>query len=125
MTTAMRGGWPICSGWGVLPEGYIYPKEERAVRGLLRKWGQLVHQRTANLRSIQSLMSRTTGNSISAQYIKALMGDWCGPTVQHQLMKTGARQSGITHPRGLKKRIEKFSQERLCLLTCQLPENRE
>jgi transposase len=57
---------------GVLPEGYIYPKEERAVRDLLRKRGQLVHQRTANLLSIQSLISRTTGNSISAKYIKAL-----------------------------------------------------
>jgi transposase len=57
---------------GVLPEGYIYPKQERAVRDLLRKRGQLVHQRTANLLSIQSLISRTTGNSISAQYIKAL-----------------------------------------------------
>jgi transposase len=57
---------------GVLPEGYIYPKQERSVRDLLRKRGQLVHQRTANLLSIQSLISRTTGNSISAQYIKAL-----------------------------------------------------
>src|SRR6266487_2185179 len=57
---------------GVLPEGYIYPKQERVVRDLLRKRGQLVHQRTANLLSIQSLISRTTGNSISAKYIKAL-----------------------------------------------------
>ena len=57
---------------GILPEGYIYPKEERAVRDLLRKRGQLVHQRTANLLSIQSLISRTTGNSINAQYIRAL-----------------------------------------------------
>src|SRR6266481_9305586 len=47
---------------GVLPEGYIYPKQERVVRDLLRKRGQLVHQRTANLLSIQSLISRTTGN---------------------------------------------------------------
>src|SRR4029450_7750941 len=59
-------------GLGVLPEGYIYPKQERAVRDLLRKRGQLVHQRTANLLSIQSLISRTTGNSINAKYIKAL-----------------------------------------------------
>src|SRR5881409_4245745 len=43
----------------VLPEGYIYPKQERVVRDLLRKRGQLVHQRTANLLSIQSLISRT------------------------------------------------------------------
>src|SRR5204863_2586746 len=34
---------------GVLPQGYIYPKEERAVRDLLRKRGQMVRQRTANL----------------------------------------------------------------------------
>lgn len=27
---------------GILPEGYIYPKEQRAVRDLLRKRGQLV-----------------------------------------------------------------------------------
>src|SRR5918996_3649280 len=40
---------------GVLPEGYIYPKEERAVRDLLRKRGQLVRQRTANLLSIHNL----------------------------------------------------------------------
>jgi transposase len=31
---------------GILPEGYIYPKEERAVRDLLRKRSQLVRQRT-------------------------------------------------------------------------------
>jgi transposase len=39
---------------GVLPTGYIYPKEERAVRDLLRKRSQLVHQKTANLLSIQN-----------------------------------------------------------------------
>jgi transposase len=57
---------------GVLPEGYIYPKQERAVRDLLRKRGQLVHQRTANLLSIQSQVTRNTGSSISANCIKAL-----------------------------------------------------
>jgi transposase len=53
---------------GVLPEGYIYPKQERAVRDLLRKRSQMVRQRTANLLSIQNLMARNTGsNSISAK----------------------------------------------------------
>ena len=45
---------------GVLPQGYIYPKEERAVI-LLRKRGQLVIKRTANLLSIQSQVTRNTG----------------------------------------------------------------
>ena len=57
---------------GVLPQGYIYPKEERAVRDLLRRRSQMVHQRTANLLSIQNLVSRNTGSSISANRIKAL-----------------------------------------------------
>lgn len=57
---------------GVLPQGYIYPKEDRAVRDLLRKRSQLVHQRTANLLSIQNLVTRNTGSSISANRIKGL-----------------------------------------------------
>ena len=57
---------------GVLPQGYIYPKEERAVRDLLRKRSQMVRQRTANLLSIQNLVTRNTGSSISANRIKAL-----------------------------------------------------
>lgn len=57
---------------GVLPEGYIYPKQERAVRDLLRKRSQLVRYRTANLLSIQNLFTRNTGCSISAHQVKGL-----------------------------------------------------
>jgi transposase len=57
---------------GVLPEGYVYPKEERAVRDLLRKRSQLVRYRTANLLSIQNLFTRNTGSSISANQVKGL-----------------------------------------------------
>ena len=59
----------------VLPEGYIYPKEERAVRDLLQKRSQLVRQKTANLLSIQNLYSRNTGQSISANRIKQLTSE--------------------------------------------------
>jgi transposase len=57
---------------GVLPEGYIYPRAERPVRDLLRKRSQLVRQRTTNLLSIQNLMTRNTGSSLSAKRVKAL-----------------------------------------------------
>ena len=60
---------------GVLPQGYIYPKEERAVRDLLRKRSQLVHQKTANLLSVQNLYTRNTGSSISANRIKKLTSE--------------------------------------------------
>jgi transposase len=57
---------------GVLPQGYIYPKGERAVRDLLRKRSQLVRQRTTNLLSIQNLITRNTGSSLNGNRIKAL-----------------------------------------------------
>jgi transposase len=42
---------------------YIYPKGERAVRDLLRKRSQLVHQHTANLQSIENLLAHDLGHS--------------------------------------------------------------
>ena len=60
---------------GVLPEGYIYPKEQRPVRDLLRKRSQLVHQKTAHLLSIENLYSRNTGQSMSANRIKQLSSE--------------------------------------------------
>jgi transposase len=56
----------------VLPEGYIYPRADRPVRDLLRKRSQLVRQRTTNLLSIQNLVTRNTGESLSANQIKGL-----------------------------------------------------
>jgi len=56
----------------LLPEGYIYPRQERAVRDLLRKRSQLVHQQISNILSIQNLVSRNTGMGISANRIKKL-----------------------------------------------------
>lgn len=60
---------------GILPTGYIYPKEERAVRDLLRKRSQLVRQKTSNLLSIQNLVTRTTGTSITGNRIKTLTAE--------------------------------------------------
>jgi transposase len=57
---------------GVLPEGYIYPKAERGLRDLLRRRGQLVRQRTANLLAIQTEVMRSTGFRLSAERIKGL-----------------------------------------------------
>ena len=57
---------------GILPEGYSYPKEERAVRDLLRKRSHLVRQRTTNLLSIRNLFTRNTGGSPSSTRIKHL-----------------------------------------------------
>jgi transposase len=57
---------------GLLPEGYIYPKGERAVRDLLRRRSRLVQQHTANLLAIQNLFARNRGRSLSGKEVKRL-----------------------------------------------------
>ncbi len=57
---------------GILPQGYIYPVAERAVRDLLRKRSQLVRQKTANLLSIENVLTRNTGLTFSGNRIKQL-----------------------------------------------------
>jgi transposase len=57
---------------GLLPEGYIYPKAQRAVRDLLRRRSRLVQQHTANVLAVQNLFSRNRGRSLSANKIKRL-----------------------------------------------------
>src|SRR5499427_8686124 len=57
---------------GVLPQGYIYPKAERAVRDLLRKRAHLVRQHTANILSVQTILARNTGARFRGKRIHAL-----------------------------------------------------
>lgn len=58
---------------GLLQEGYIYPREQRAIRDLARKRAQLVRQRTMNILSVQNMVTRETGRSISANEIKKVI----------------------------------------------------
>lgn len=57
---------------GILPTGYIYPREMREVRDLLRRRLLLVKQHTAQLLSLQSLIGRHTGKRLSALQVKQL-----------------------------------------------------
>jgi len=60
---------------GQLPEGYICPPAQRAVRDLLRKRSQLVRQATMNLLSIQNLYARSRGEGINANGVKRLTSE--------------------------------------------------
>ena len=60
---------------GILPEGYIYPKEERPIRDLLRKRGHLVELRTSLIISLQNIISRNNGFKLKTGDIKALQTD--------------------------------------------------
>jgi transposase len=56
----------------ILPTGYIYPKEERPIRDLLRRRLLFVRHRTAHILSLQSMMTRNLGYKISNNDIKKL-----------------------------------------------------
>ena len=60
---------------GILPEGHIQPREQRAVRDLLRRRLLLVRQKMLHHLSLQSLIVRHTGERLSANQIKALDTD--------------------------------------------------
>lgn len=56
----------------ILAEGYIYPKEERALRDLARRRVMYVQQRTAQILSLESMFARNCGILISGEAIKKL-----------------------------------------------------
>jgi transposase len=60
---------------GVLPEGYIYPREERAGRDLGRKRMQLVRYRTAQIVAMENILARQTGGRMSSNQIKRLTNE--------------------------------------------------
>jgi transposase len=67
---------------GILPEGYIYPKEERPVRDLLRKRGHLVRLRTSLIISLQNILSRNLGRRVNVNDVKALKEDRISPLLE-------------------------------------------
>jgi transposase len=60
---------------GILPEGYIYPKQERPMRDLLRKRGHLVRLRTSLIISLQNILSRNLGRKVNVNDVKAVKED--------------------------------------------------
>ena len=55
---------------GILPTGYIYPRQERALRDLLRKRSQMVRTRTTQILSMQNLLARNLGARSSSNQLK-------------------------------------------------------
>ena len=57
---------------GILPTGYIYPKEQRAVRDMARRRMLVVQQATRTLLSLQSMVTRHTGQTVRGRGLE----DW-------------------------------------------------
>lgn len=64
---------------GILPEGYIYPKEARPIRDLLRKRGHLVRLRTSLIISLQHIITRNCGIRVNVNDVKRLKEDRISP----------------------------------------------
>jgi len=56
----------------ILPEGYIYPREERSIRDTMRRRTSFVQQRSSHILSLQSMISRNLGIKISSNEIKKM-----------------------------------------------------
>jgi transposase len=67
---------------GILPEGYIYPKEERPIRDLLRKRRHLVKLRTSLIISLQNIISRNCGVQFRVNEVKRLKEDRVSPLLE-------------------------------------------
>jgi transposase len=57
---------------GILHEGYIYPRQSRAVRDLMRRRLQLVQTRSAQIICIRTQITRATASSPSGDAIKRM-----------------------------------------------------
>jgi transposase len=79
---------------GILPTGYIYPKEARPVRDLLRRRVLFVRHRTSHILSTQSMIERVVGKHLSAREIEKLDGEAIGQLF-HQPQSELAVKSNI------------------------------
>ncbi len=81
---------------GILPEGYIYPEKNRPVRDLLRRRHLFVKQRTTQILSLQSMISRNVGYQIPGNLIKKLKVEDVENIVSDQNLIFTAQQSILT-----------------------------
>lgn len=90
---------------GILPEGYIYPKEERPIRDILRRRMRLVQQRTTQVLSFKSLVSRETGEGIAGNAIKTMTDEQLHSLFHDEFLLL-AGETNLSVLRFLTKRVE-------------------
>ena len=102
---------------GILPEGYIYPKEDRPVRDLLRKRSFLVKHRTAHILSLQTMIEREHGYKLSGNEIKKLNSDDVERIFdeEHLVLSAQANRGSIEFLGHHIKQIEKAVREKVKL----------
>ena len=87
---------------GILPTGYIYPKEQRAIRDLLRPRLSLVRTASAQLISVQSQIWRSTGTRFSSAELRK--PDFVPPQVDNYTLQ--AVHAGLAVYQTLQREID-------------------
>lgn len=102
----------------ILPKGYIYPKEDRPLRDLLRKRAHLVRVRTSLILSLQNIVMRNHGIKIRSDELKKLTQDPVAELLkdQEELALTGrASKETIDFITRQIQRIEKVARSKAVL----------
>jgi transposase len=101
---------------GILPEGYIYPREDRPIRDLLRKRMHLVRLRTSLIVSLQNILSRNNGFKLKTSDVKFLTEDRVTPSLagNEDIALAGmVSKESIDHLTRQIKKIETVLEDRL------------
>ncbi len=94
---------------GILPQGYIYPKQRRPIRDLMRRRLTYVNQRTTHVLSLQSLFDRHMSKRFNGNEIKRLKSDDIDRLIADSFLAFTAKNSvaTISFLNGRVKEIEK------------------
>jgi len=75
----------------ILREGYIYPREARAVRDLMRRRMQLVHTRSAQLACMHTQFTRSMASSPSSDALKRMLPEEIQTLLEEPNVASGVR----------------------------------
>jgi transposase len=95
---------------GILHEGYIYPREARAVRDLMRRRMQLVQTRSAQLICMQTQFTRSTAKSPSADALKRMLPEEIDTLLEEPNVASGVR-ANLEVVRTLNREIARLERE--------------
>jgi transposase len=100
---------------GILPQGYIYPREDRPVRDLARKRMFLVRHKTSHILSLQSLITRCSGQRVSTNKIKQFDAEDLQQLLQeeHKVLSAQANLDSISFYAQQIRRLEKVIKNKI------------
>jgi transposase len=94
----------------ILPEGHIFPKEERHLRDLLRKRLMLVQNSTQHILCFKSLVNRNLSLYMSSSSIKNLKPDDVDPMFENQHLALSAK-ANISMMNDIKIKVKRIEKE--------------